>query len=127
VSVSDPGRPFMGFPLTVAPGGSIATTGLEDHMRDMILQVLLTEPGERLNLPGFGCGVRQFVFAANNDVLRSTAQLLVTHNLQRWLGDRIDVSQVTVTSQPGEEQTLTIDVAYVIRQSQSGQQLRVTL
>ena len=120
-------RPHLGFPVSVALAGSLTTTGADDHVRDMILQVLFTQPGERVNLPEFGCGVRQLVFVPDNEILRSTAQFLITHNLQRWLGDRIDVSQVTVTAQPGEEQVLIIDVAYVIRLTQASQQLRVAL
>jgi uncharacterized protein len=119
--------PYLAFPIAVDAGGSLATDGPDDHLRDLVLQVLFTEPGERVNLPEFGCGVKRLVFGANSDVLRATAQFLITHNLQRWLGDLIDVSQVSVTSPAGQEEALEIDVEYTVRQTRAQQQVRVTL
>ena len=34
-----------------------AETGTDDHVRDMIEQLLFTQPGERVNRPDFGSGV----------------------------------------------------------------------
>lgn len=100
-------------------------TGSDDHMRDLILQVLFALPGERVNLPEFGVGVQQLVFAPNSDMLRASSQFLISNNLQRWLGDRLDVNQVSVTSQPGEEEIVTIEIAYTLKATQQRQNLQV--
>src|SRR5450631_3424385 len=99
---TDPNSPrFLKYPYTVSGSGIPATTTADDHLRDLILQVLFTNPGERVNMPEFGVGVERLVFEPSNDVLLATAQFLISTNLQRWLGDRINVQQVTVTSVPG--------------------------
>jgi hypothetical protein len=65
------------------------------------------------------------VFAPNSDTLRTSAQFLISNSLQRWLGDRIKVSQVTLTSQPGEEETVTIEISYVLNSTQQSQTVQV--
>jgi phage baseplate assembly protein W len=123
---TDPnGARFLKYPYTVSGSGIPATTTGEDHLRDLILQVLFTNPGERVNMPEFGVGVERLVFEPSNDMLLATAQFLISTNLQRWLGDRINVQQVTVTSVPGDENTVTIEIDYVKKATQQQQQLVV--
>jgi len=116
---------FLDYPYGVGGNGTPNTTGADDHLRDLILQVLFTNPGERVNLPEFGVGVQRLVFAPNSDALRSTAQFLITTNLNRWLGDRISVEQVAVSSVPGAEETVTIDITYSVKTTRQRQQLQV--
>lgn len=117
---------FLDYPYSVGSTWIPKTTGPDDHLRDLILQVLFTTPGERVNLPEFGVGVQQLVFAPNSDMLRTSTQFLITTNLQRWLGDRIDVNQVTVTSNPGSDDgTVLIDIAYTPKVTQQPQRLQV--
>src|SRR5947209_9092508 len=116
---------FLDYPYTVGTGGTPALTGADDHLRDLILQVLFTIPGERVNLPEFGVGVQQLVFAPNSEMLRASAQFLISNSLQRWLGDRLDVTQVSVTSQPGEEELVTIEITYTLKATQQKQSLQV--
>jgi hypothetical protein len=89
--------------------GRTATTDANDHVRDMIFQVLFTNPGERVNLPEFGCGLMQLVFMPNSDALATATQFLVHGALQRWLSDVVVIEQVEVTSQ---EERLVVDVVY---------------
>ena len=58
------------------------------------------------------------VFAANGDALRSSMQFLILTNLLiKWLGDRIDVEQVDVASDPGDEETVLITINYAVKGS----------
>lgn len=111
------GARFLGLPVAVSPTGALRTTDPDQHVRDLVLQVLLTEPGERVNRPDFGCGVRRLVFSAGSEVLRTTISFLVMQNLERWLGDRINVEQVDVRAEPSAEEVLLITVVYVIRRT----------
>lgn len=95
-----------------------AVTSQEEHIRDLIEQVLFTSPGERVNRPTFGSGVMQLVFAPNSDVLAAATQATVQGALQQWLGDLIQVEAVEVSN---EEATLRVLVQYVIRQTQQRQ------
>ena len=60
------------FPFHFDSRGRTASTSDEDHIRDMIEQVLFTGPGERVNRPDFGTGLMQLVFAPNSDELAAT-------------------------------------------------------
>src|SRR6266852_4362067 len=84
---------YMDFPFHVDQRGRSATTDADDHVRDLIEQVLFTTPGERVNRPDFGCGLLQLVFMPNSDVLSAATQFLVQGALQRWLSDVIQVEQ----------------------------------
>ena len=118
---------YLNYPYAAGTTGAPRTTGAEDHLRDLILQVLFTNPGERVNLPEFGAGVHQLVFAPNADALRTSAQFLISTNLQRWLGDRINVNQVGIVSVPGEEESVTLEIAYTVLATEQRQSLQVQL
>ena len=79
------------FPLHLDGGGRTATTDDDDHIRDMIEQVLFTNPGERVNRPDFGSGLLQLVFAPNSTELAAALQFTIQAALQRWLGDLIEL------------------------------------
>ena len=70
----------------------------DDHIRDLIEQVLFTAPGERVNRPTFGSGLMQLVFAPNSDELATATQFLVQGALQQWLGDVVQVEAVAVSA-----------------------------
>ncbi len=106
------------FPYRIDGRGRTAATGYEDHIRDMIEEVLFTAPGERLNRPTFGCGLLQLVFAPNSTELAATTQYIVQGALQQWLGDLIQVKAVTVQSQ---DSTLQVTVDYTLRRTQQNQ------
>jgi phage baseplate assembly protein W len=116
---------FLDYPYAVSGTGIPRTTTAEDHLRDLILQVLFTNPGERLNLPEFGVGVQRLVFAPNNETLRTSTQFLISTNLQRWLGDRINIEQVDVSSELGAEHMVTIEIAYSVKATQQRQRVQV--
>jgi phage baseplate assembly protein W len=116
---------FLDFPYAVSGGGLPSTTAADDHLRDLILQVLFTSPGERVNLPEFGVGVQRLLFEPSGDALRASAQFLISTNLQRWLGDRITVTQVSVDSEPGLEEVVTIEIEYTVNATQQSQRVQV--
>jgi len=103
---------FLKHPYSVAGSGIPNTTAPDDHLRDLILQVLFTNPGERVNLPQFGVGVQRLIFEPAGDTLRSSVQFLITTNLQQWLGDRLNVEQVNVSTDAQEDGMVTIEIIY---------------
>jgi len=106
------------YPYGFDSTGHTAQTDLPGHICQMIEQILLTSPGERVNRPTFGCGVTQLVFAPNSDALAATQQQVIQASLQQWLSDLIRVNAVDVTAQ---DSTLLITVTYTIIQSQQRQ------
>lgn len=105
---------YLDFPLSIDGRGRAATTGIDDHVRDMIHQVLFTNPGERVNRPDFGCGLKALLFMPNSDALASATQVLVKGALQKWLEREIQVEEVTVEA---EDSQLKVTVVYVRRDS----------
>ena len=97
------------FPFHFENLGRTAATDRDDHVRDMILQLLLTSAGERVNRPDFGSGLLQMVFEPNSPEIAATLQLTAQAALQQWLGDVIEVVNLEVESQ---ESTLRITVEY---------------
>jgi phage baseplate assembly protein W len=82
------------------------------HVEQLMIQLLLTSPGERINRPDFGCGLKRMVFAPNNPAAATLAQTTVHRALTQWLGSVIDVSSVQVQA---VAETLEVRVGYVIK------------
>ncbi len=108
-----------------------AQASYPDHVDQMIRQLLLTDPGERVDLPQFGCGLRSLVFAPNSDALAATVQLRVNQGLQQWLAGIVNVTQVTVGpgtgGPPVEPGTLEVTVVYTLVETQTTQAVTVTV
>ncbi len=117
------------FPFRIDPvSGQAAQAGYAKHVDDMIRQVLLTTPGERADLPEFGCGLRQLLFAPNSDALQATTRLIVRQSLERWLAGQIQVQDVTVSSGPGGDASeILVQVSYVQIETQSLQLTELTV
>jgi phage baseplate assembly protein W len=99
------------YPLHFDRLGRTARTDAADHIRDMIEQFLFTSPGARVNRPDFGSGLLHLVFSPNSPELAAALQFTVQAGLQRWLGDLIDVQQLTADS---EDSTLRVAVSYTL-------------
>jgi uncharacterized protein len=102
------------FPFRIDGRGRTAEAPHQDHLRDLIEQVLFTAPGERVNRPTFGTGLLQMVFTPNSEQLATATQFLIQGALQQWLGDRIEVDRVEVQA---EDATLRVTVEDVDRLS----------
>jgi phage baseplate assembly protein W len=99
-------------PFHLDPSGRTATADQDNHVRELIEQLLFTNPGERVNRPSFGTGLLQVVFGPTSDELATATQFLVQGALQQWLGDVIQVESVDVSS---VDSTLAVTVQYVVR------------
>lgn len=100
---------YLDHPFRLDSAGRVAATSTDDHVRDLIHQVLFTNPGERVNRPDFGCGVLQLAFMPNGDLLAGATEFLIQGALQRWLADVIEVIEVHVLD---VEERLEIGVTY---------------
>jgi phage baseplate assembly protein W len=122
-------RTDYAYPFRIDPvSGQAAQTTYGSHVEQMIWQILLTAPGERADLPEFGCGLRQLLFAPNSDALQATTGLMVRQSLGRWLAGQIQVIAVTVSSGPGGDYSqIVVQVDYLLIETQSHQQTQVTV
>jgi uncharacterized protein len=110
------------YPLTIRREGQIATADEDEHILQMIKQVLFTNPGERVNRPDFGCGLYGMLFETMSNEMVSVTQALVRGNLVKWLGDLIQIEQLTVEAQ---DSTLSVGITYGVLRT--GQRQSATL
>ena len=109
------------FPLHIDHRGRTAEADLDRHVRDMIEQLIFTNHGERVNRPDFGSGALQLVFAPNSPELAATVRFTLQAALQQWLGDVVDVRELTV-----EANDARLEIALVYAVKSTGQDGRAT-
>lgn len=112
----------FGFPFAVKENGFISATGGDEAIRGKIIQLLFTAPGERVNLPDFGCGLFNLVFEPNDPILASAMEFTVGQALTRWLADDIIMEAVHVDS---IDETATIEIVYTKKQDLSKEAVRI--
>ena len=101
-------------PFHIDRSGRTGTAGEDDHVRDMIEQLLFTSAGERVNRPDFGSGLLQAVFSPNGPELAAAIQFTTQSALQRYLGDVIDVHALDVDA---VDAVLTVSLVYSIKRT----------
>lgn len=120
--MSPPDGRHLSFPFRVAADGRTATVrSLEDHVRDEVLQLILTNPGERLFVPEFGGGVRRLVFEGGGETTEAMAKSMISQAIGRWLDKRVTLENLTVVSR---DATLVVDLVYRIAGSDDKRRLR---
>jgi uncharacterized protein len=112
------------YPYRIDRRGRTATTGLEDHVRDLLEQLLFTRLGERVNRPDFGTRLPELVFAPNSAEVADALQAAVEAAIARWLSDLVEVADLQVVA---EDSRLEVVLSYVILQTGQPQELRVPL
>ena len=90
---------------------------------DMIEELLFTNHGERVNRPDFGSGLLQMVFAPNSPEVATALQFSLQADLQRWLGDLIELQTLEVTS---VDSSLLITIQYLVRRTNERQTAQFT-
>lgn len=81
----------------------------EEHVKQELIQLLLTDIGERLFLPEFGGGARGFVFKNVDDELSSLSKSTLTQALSKWLGHRLIIEDLKIIN---EDEKLNIAIKY---------------
>jgi len=120
--MSPPDGRHLSFPFRVSPEGRTTTVrSLEEHVRDEVMQLILTNPGERLFLPEFGGGVRRLVFEGGGQTTEAMAKAMISQAVARWLDRRVTLEELTVVSR---EATLTVDLVYRIAGTDDKRRLR---
>ena len=112
------------YPINIDNGIGKLSEELEydKHVKNLIMQVLLTNPGERINRPDFGCGIRQMVFAPNSVVTANLTKVTILQALDQWLGAVIVTNEVTVNA---INEKLEINIAYTIKSIQQRRYLNI--
>ena len=112
----------LSFPFRVGKDGRTAwVISLEEHVRDELIQLILTNPGERLFLPEFGGGARRLVFENIDEAVAGLTKATLTRAISKWLGHRITLEDLNVTV---ENETIEVDIKYRIAGTEDTRILR---
>lgn len=109
----------IAFPFQIDQRGRTAGSDYDEHIRDLIYQLLMTAPGERVNRPSFGSGLLQLTFHPNSDEVANATQFLVQGSLQEWLGDLVEIDAVSIEN---VDSRLSVSVDYRVRRNQEQRQ-----
>jgi len=117
-----PDGAHLAFPFRVGTDGRAATVAsLEDHVRDEVVQLVLTAPGERAFLPDFGGGARRLVFEFADEATAAVGKATLASSLSRYLGHRVTVEELKVDV---DDSTLFIDLRYRLAGSEDSRRMR---
>jgi len=106
----------LSFPFRIGKDGRTAQVSTpEDHIREEIIQLVLTNPGERVVLPEFGGGVRRLVFENADEVTGGITKAMLTQAVSRYLGHRVTLEDLNVTI---ENETIDVAINYRIAGTQ---------
>jgi phage baseplate assembly protein W len=119
-------RNFLGkgwkYPVEVDRAGGIATSELDEAIRQSIHIILGTAPGERVMRPTFGCNIHDLVYAPNNLNTASLAAHFCIEALTKW-EPRIEEVEATADPSPDNPNRLDIAIKYRVRATNTSRNL----
>lgn len=102
--------------LALTAAGGLAMVEGDETVRQAIILLLSTTPGERVMRPGYGSRLRRLAFAPNDDTTAGLAIHYVRQALRRW-EPRVEVLDVDAGPEPDAPWQLTIVLRYRVRAS----------
>ena len=125
----DEGKIFgqsISFPPRIGQDRRVAWSKGPDNIRESIRIILMTEPGERLRLPEFGCGLKNFLFRPNIPSMHRLMQEEITQSLSRW-EPRIRLESVRVEKDQADERSAIITIDYSLIATGAKEQLNMNI
>jgi len=119
--------------LALTPRRGIATVAGDAAVRQAVLLLLSTRPGERVMRPDYGCDLTPLVFAPNDDTTAGLAMHFVRRAIERW-EPRVQIVRLDAGADPvetggaqAEPGRLRIDLEYRVRASGHHERLALPL
>ncbi|MBM7116785.1 GPW/gp25 family protein [Archangium primigenium] len=103
--------------LRLSASGGIALARDEAAVRQGVLLLLSTVPGERVMRPDYGCELYRLAFAPNDDTTAGLAIHYVRRALERW-EPRIDRLHVEAWRDADDARRLDLFLEYRVRATQ---------
>lgn len=114
----------VAFPYGLDGRGRTATAAYDAHVEQMLELLLFTRPGERVNLPTFGCGLLDQVFAPNSPEIAAALNVTIAAAISLWLRDVVAVTSLDVRAQ---ENRLIVDISYTLLDTGSPASVTLTV
>jgi phage baseplate assembly protein W len=119
-------RNFLGrgwkFPVEIDRSGGLAMSELDESIRQSILVILGSAPGERVMRPHFGCEIHELVFAPNNINTAGLAAHYAVEALKKW---EARIGDVEAEAEPSgdDPNRLDIHIKYKVAATNSSRNL----
>jgi len=120
----DAAESFAG--LQVSARGGIEMVEENHSVRQAILLLLSTRPGERVMRPDYGCLIHRLIFAPNDDTTAGLAIHYVQRALDQW-EPRIEVIRLDAGRNPESPERLNVMLEYRVRATQQIQLVTFSL
>jgi phage baseplate assembly protein W len=117
----------MSWPLEgVDENGRLSFVSDDYSVREVIRNILLTRPGERLLRPQFGAGLLDFIHQPNNETTRTLIANVVQKAIEQW-ETRVIVDSVSVVPDSVSLSCVQIVIRYQMRYARQPLQLTLGL
>ncbi|MCP5049203.1 MAG: GPW/gp25 family protein [bacterium] len=110
------------FPVALDRNDSLALSHHEEKIAQSIRIILGTAKGERMMRPDFGCNIHEYVFNIIDTATLTLIKSAVKEALLLW-EPRIEVLTVKTSTEKLRESTITIDIAYKVRYTNTAHNL----
>lgn len=117
---------YQPFKLREHRGAIAITDDADRHLRDKILAVLFTAPGERVNAPRFGVGLDRTVFEGLDELTVAAVEFGIAEGLRREVGEEVLVDSIDIVTEP-EGGQLLISINYQRRSDRSPRNLEIVV
>jgi phage baseplate assembly protein W len=108
----------IAFPPRIGADGRWAWSEGEPNIREAIQVIVLTEPGERLQLPDFGGGLGALLFEPNTTTARHQLGERIRGAIADW-EPRVTVQSVAVDPDPADPEAAVATVTYQLVATQA--------
>lgn len=97
--------------LRLGPSGAVEMVDADASVRQSILLLLSTRPGERVMRPDYGCFLHRLVFNPNDDTTAGLAMHYVRRAIERW-EKRVDILDLDASANEFDPDRLDINLVY---------------
>lgn len=105
--------PHLSFPFRIDENGrSNVVQSQEQHVKEELLQILLTDPGERFFLPSLGGGVKRLLFEGVTENTFALTKSTIADAISKWLGHRVIVEDLRVDATQEGTNGIEIGISY---------------
>lgn len=112
--------------LQLTPRGRIAMVEGDASVRQALLLLLSTIPGERVMRPRYGCNLHRLIFAPNDATTAGLAIHYVRQAIERW-EPRVEILALDANRNPDRPELLDVMLDYRVRATQETAQLRFSV
>lgn len=106
--------------------GALALASGAQAIRQSLLLLLSTLPGERVRRPDYGCDLNQLMFAPNDATTQGLAIHYVAQAVRRW-EPRVEVTEVDAVADANAPSVLVLTLNYKIRETGAQDSLALAL